>query len=259
MNTISSTSDASRFSGNEYGWPDFVITLIVAALGAAAVFATNSIPGLYGPHIGLVLCFVALMWLGFGFAQMPARWWGDLIITGATLWSFFEAVQSRFQADWLIAALAVCPAAMSLFWGFSEGMKRLNELERQRFDREISDVLGTLLFSCIGALVLCGFARVPYAGLILAAILAFCLGVGLGWVELPIWGQITVTVLSLTGMFFGLKWQLEPASVAALGAVFGTFIGLCVFLFGFLRGVQRAKREDERDRRTSNEDADFVS
>ncbi|KKU68693.1 MAG: hypothetical protein UX89_C0002G0018 [Parcubacteria group bacterium GW2011_GWA2_47_16] len=254
MNTISNASGQFRHPSDEYGWQDFVITIIVAALGAAVVFATNSIPGLYGPHVGLVLSFVALMWLGFGFAHMPARWWGDLIIVGATLWSFFSAVQSKFQADWVIAAPSTCVAAVSLFLGFSEGVKRLNEWEKQRIEEGKNDIIGTLILSIFGALVLCGSARVPYAGILLAAALAFYLGAGLGCVELPIWGQVTVAALSLTGMFLGFKWQLEPVSFAISGAALGTFIGLCVFLFGFIRGVQRAKREDERDRSASSED-----
>ncbi|MDO8482430.1 MAG: hypothetical protein Q7S86_01265 [bacterium] len=257
MNTISGTSSQSRHPSDEYGWPDFAITLVVAALGAAGVFATNSIPGLYGPHIGLILSFMALMWLGFGFAQMPARWWGDLIIIGATLWSFFEAVQSRFQADWVVAALSTCLASVSLFLGFSEGTKKLNEWERQRVEWDMSDIIGTLILSVLGGLVLCALARVPYVGVILAAALAFCLGVGLGWVELPIWSQITVAVISLVGFFFGLKWQLEPALSAVAGAILGTFIGLCTFLFGFFRGVLRAKRENDRDRSELNKGNDF--
>lgn len=254
MNTISSTSDTSRFSGNDYGWPDFLITLIVAGLGAGMVFATNSVPGLYGPHIGLVLSFVALMWIGFGFAQMPARWWGDLIMIGATLTSFFSAIQSRFQADWVIALLFTVLGSTSLFWGFSEGMRRLNDSERQKLNREMSDVWATLLFSGIGGLVLCGAARVPYAGIFLASLLAILCGAGLGYVELPVWSRIVVTVFSVIGFFFGLKWQLEPSFASDTRVILGTFIGLCTFYLGFLRGLRRAKREDERDECDSDED-----
>lgn len=241
------TGDTSRLSGDEYGWPDFVVTLVVAVFGAAVVFAINKIPGFYGQHIGLILTFVALFWLGFGFAKMPARWWGDLIMIGATLASFFLAIQLRFQADWLIALLTTFSVAVILFWGFSEGMKRLNDWERQRLDREINDVVGVLFFSALGFLVLCGSARIPYAGILLASVAAIFLGVGLGWVELPVWGYATVTILSLTGFFFGLKWQLEPSYGSEVGALFGTCVGLVAFLFGFFRGKHRAKRENKRD------------
>ncbi|GEM_PF-3705183 len=237
----------SRFPGEAYAWPDFVITFVVAVLAAVAVWAINLTPSFYGVHAGLVLDFVFLVWLGFGVVQTPARWWGDLVVIATTLGSFFVTVQSRFQADWVVALPLTFLAAFSICWGFSEGMKKLNEWERQRLDREINDIVGTLFFSTLGFLVLCGSARIPYAGLPLAIATAFFLGVGLGYIELPVWSQVTVAILSSSGSFFGLKWQLEPSPVSEVAALLGTCMGLCVFFVGFLRGVRRAMRENERE------------
>lgn len=125
----------------------------------------------------------------------------------------------------------------------------MNTIRTSSTSRFFSDVLGTVLLSVIGGLVLCGAARVPYVGIFLAGVLAIGCGIGLGYVELPVWSQATVTVLSLIGFFFGLKWQFETPLVSDIGVILGTCMGLCAFCCGFLWGERRADRENERDGR----------
>lgn len=118
-------------------------------------------------------------------------------------------------------------------------------------DDYVSDLIGTILFSVIGALVLCGVNRIPYVGFVFGILLAFALGRGLGWVELPVWSRVVVATLSLAGLFFGFKWQLESAFVSedeTLGASFlFTSVGTVTFLYGFFAGAARAKKENDRD------------
>ena len=233
-------TETLHLSDNSYSIADFALTIVAAIIGAVSVFAVNQVPGLYG----IVLDFLALFWLGYIFSQMPARWWGFLIMNGASLWSFFETSESKLNDNRFTALLLTAVAALTVLWGFREGAKRLSGEALKKFNQAMSDSIVTLMLSVIGFGLLYATNRVPYAGVFLAIALAFLLGWGLGWIELPAWSRVTVILLSFSGLILGLKWGFETTPFFQLGV---GFLAASVFLYGFWGGSVRAKTEEERE------------
>lgn len=230
---------------------DFVMTIITSFVGCLVIFCLNTVPGHYGPHIGVILTFMVLFYFGYHFAMMPVRFFGHILMVATSLFVFLGMIKFRFNADWLVALLATCVSVIPTFWGFLEGMKKLNEENRQKLDNSIigmiKNVAGVPFLSVASALILCGATRIPYAGLFVGSALAFGLGWCLGRMKLPFRKRFIVATLSLAGFFFGLKWQLDSSSSKEVLVVVITCIGTCIgtgaLLYGIMKGICRSGNE----------------
>ncbi len=232
MNIVhGSQADGCHSSKGTYSVEDLVMTVIVAFISSLAVYGIISSLYLFGVVIG----FICLFWLGFSFAQMPARVPGDLIMSLATLFGFYKGVQSEFGADPLIALVITGVGAVPLLWGFFDGMKRLNETERSKLTSEMDDSVGIIFLSVVGFLFEYVLGIIPYLGLPLGLVCALIVGYVLGSVQLPSWGKFVAASISLAGLALGLKVQLSELSFWTVGMIVGTLASAVALCFGMYR------------------------
>lgn len=110
-----------------------------------------------------------------------------------------------------------------------------------------SSVLGTFLFSLIGFMVSWLLGIVPWVGIFLALLAQFLLGIGLGYLELPIWSRIFIAWFTLRGFLLGLDHGSYAEGYFGLNTRLNILSACFLFILGYLKGCKRATADDERD------------
>lgn len=109
------------------------------------------------------------------------------------------------------------------------------------------DLVGTFFFSLFGFMVSWLLGLIPWVGVFLALFAQFLLGVGLGYVVIPLWSRTLVICATLGGFFFGLDHGSYSEGYLGPRTYVVTLFALALIVWGYVIGDKRATADDERD------------